>query len=233
MAIVQLLYQLQVAELGIEENRRRLAEVEARLEDDSELRDRRRLLEEKEAALRRWRGKQRDLELELRGLEGKIKSLEERLYGGRVRNPKELASLQEEEGYLHKKRGEVEDALLEAMLAVEEGEREVASLREEVRRLEVKWEEEQVSLKAERERLMSLLASLEKERASLRESLDARALSLYEELREKKGGRAVAALEGDTCQVCGVALPTSRAQRIRQEGILDFCPSCGRILCPR
>ena len=55
-------------------------------------------------------------------------------------------------------------------------------------------------------------------------------LALYEDLRHRRGGRAVAVLTGELCQGCGVTLPTNQAQQARQGEALPLCSSCERIL---
>jgi len=53
---------------------------------------------------------------------------------------------------------------------------------------------------------------------------------LYEDLRLRRAGRAVALLEGELCLGCRVTLPTSKAQQARQREDLTLCSSCERIL---
>lgn len=225
-----LLYRLQTIDLGIGSGKRRLEEVEAGLGESEELRQARRALQKAEEELNHWRTTLRDLELETKSLTAKITSAEETLYGGRVTNPKELANLQNEVSYLKRRKDELEDRQLEAMVEVEEHEAEVDSKKAGLAQIYAEWSHTQERLTEERSELEERLAHLKKERAALEKKVGAEDLALYGELCSRKGGRAVALLQGGVCQACRVALPTSQVQQARSGDSLSFCSSCQRIL---
>jgi predicted nucleic acid-binding Zn-ribbon protein len=225
-----LLYRLQTIDLEIDNGKRRLREVQADLGESEELRQARRALQKAEDELSRWRTTLRDLELETRSLTAKITSVEERLYSGRVTNPKELANLQDEISYLRRRRSDLEDRQLEAMVEVEEHEAEVDSKKASLAQIETEWTQTQKQLTEEQSELEERLAHLKKERDKLERSIRAEDLALYGELCSRKDGRAVALLQGEVCQACRVTLPTSRVQETRSGDSLSFCSSCQRIL---
>ena len=224
------LYRLQIIDLEIDERSRRLKEVKAILEGNEELGRARQALQDGEKKLSRQRTRLRDQELEMRSLANKIASVEDRLYGGHIKNPKELASRQEEVQYLKRRKGGHEDQVLEAMIEVEESEASVMEQRERLARLEEEWQETQVRLSAEQNELVNRLRQLKVKRAKLQKTIEAGDLALYEDLRRRRGGQAVALLEGDLCQACRVTLPSSKAQQARQGKTLTLCGSCERIL---
>jgi len=230
MSKAETLYRLQTIDLEIDERNRRLKEVEASLEGNEELRRIRQGMQDEEKRLSRQRTKLRDRELEMRSLVNKIASVEDRLYSGRIKNPKELANLQDEVQYLKRRKGELEDQVLEAMIEVEESEASVTERRDRLARLEEDWQEAQARLSAEQKELINRLSQLKAKRAKLQGTIEAGDLALYEDLRRRRGGRAVALLEGELCQACRVTLPTSKAQQARQGEALTFCGSCDRIL---
>jgi len=225
-----LLYRLQTIDLEITNSKRRLEEVKASLGKSEELRQARRALQKAKDELNRWRTTLRDLELEAKSLTAKITSVEERLYSGRVTNPKELANLQNEVSYLKRKRGELEDRQLEAMVEVEEHEAEVDSKKASLAQIEAEWSQTQKRLTAEQGELEERLAHKKKERVEAEGMIGAEDLALYGELYSRKGGQAVALLKGEVCQACRVTLPTSRVQQARSGDSLSFCSSCQRIL---
>ena len=96
MSRTQHLYQLQQTDLEIESVSRRLKEIAATLGESSELKRARKMVADAEAHLAECRAEMQDLDLEVNGLSQKIDTNEGRLYSGRVVNPKELASLQDE-----------------------------------------------------------------------------------------------------------------------------------------
>lgn len=230
MSKAETLYRLQTIDLEVDERNCRLKEVKASLEGSEELYQVRQALQDGEKELRQQRTKLRDRELEMQSLTNKIVSVEDRLYGGRIKNPKELANLQGEIQYLRRRKGELEDQVLEAMIEVEESEVSVTEQRERLARLEGDWQETQVRLSAEQNELISRLSQLKAKRAKLQGTIEASDLALYEDLRRRRGGRAVALLEGELCQGCRVTLPTSKAQQARQGETLTLCGSCERIL---
>jgi len=224
------LYRLQTIDLEISDGKRRLEEVEAGLGESEELRQARRALQKAEDELNRWRTTLRDLELETKSLTAKITSVEERLYSGRITNPKELANLQDEVSYLKRRRGELEDRQIEAMVEVEEHEAEVDSKKASLAQIEADWTQTQKQLTEERSELGERLAHLKKERVKLERTIRAEDLALYGDLCGRKGGQAVALLKGEVCQTCRMTLPTSQVQQVRSGDSLSFCSSCQRIL---
>ncbi len=231
MSRVELLYRLQEVDTELDAKRRRLQEVEASLGESDELFQAQTRLQQAEAAYRRWRTTLRHLELKMTALENKIKNSEQRLYSGTVRNPKELASLQQELNYLRRRKSTEEDSLLEVMIGVEE--REVAWQDAQAHRetVEATWIAGQAELSRERGELLARLAELRELRAGREGAVDGTDLSTYEDLRRRKGGTAVARLQGNLCTSCHVEVPSSWSQQARQGATLVFCGSCGRILC--
>ncbi len=230
MSKAETLYRLQTIDLEIDERKRRLKEVRAILEGNEELQRARQALQDGEKKLSRQRTRLRDLELEMRSLVNKIASVEDRLYSGHIKNPKELANLQGEIQYLKRRKGELEDQVLESMIEAEESEASVMEQQEGLARLEGEWQETQARLSAEQGELVNRLSQLKTQRAKLQKTIEASDLALYEDLRRRKGGQAVALLTGDLCQGCRVTLPTRKAQQARQGEVLTLCGSCDRIL---
>jgi predicted nucleic acid-binding Zn-ribbon protein len=224
------LYRLQTIDLEIDQKNRRLKEVKAALEGNEEVQRARPALQDGEKKLSRQRTRLRDQELEMRSLVNKISSVENRLYGGRIKNPKELANLQDEVQYLKRRKGELEDQVLETMIEVEESEASVTEQRERLARLEEEWRETQARLSAEQSELVNRLNRLKTKRTKLQKTIEAGDLALYEDLRHRRGGRAVALLEGELCLGCRVTIPTTKAQQARQGEELTLCGSCERIL---
>jgi predicted nucleic acid-binding Zn-ribbon protein len=224
------LYRLQTIDLEMDERGRRLQEVKAVLEGNEELQQVQRALQKGEKKLSRQRAKLRDRELEMRSLDNKIASVEDRLYGGRIKNPKELANRQDELQYLKRRRSGLEDQVLEAMIEVEDSEARLTEQRERLARLKEEWQETQVRLSAEQNELVNRLSQLKAKRSKLQRIIEAGDLALYEDLRRRRGGRAVALLEGELCQGCRVTLPTGKVQQVRQGEVLTRCDSCQRIL---
>jgi predicted nucleic acid-binding Zn-ribbon protein len=229
MVSVRDLYRLQQLDSEWDARQRRLLEIEAALQDDRALREARRTLETANERARRWHIKQRDLELEIQSLSDKTSRSEKRLYGGKVKNPKELADLQAEVAYLKRRRAKLEDTLLEAMIEREEAEDTRDQAQTTLEEVTFAWSTRQLDLKVEREELGERLDTIQQRREAVVLRIEAKVVATYESLREQKGGRAVADVRDDVCSGCGVAISPSVEWKLRQ-GELCTCDTCRRIL---
>jgi len=224
------LYDLQEIDLEIDAKRDALSEVVSRL-GDSEVVDQSRLsLAGDEESLADLERSQRELEREVEDLQAKAAVSEERLYGGTVKNPKELASLQEQVANLKGKMKGLDDKTLDIMSELETVHQQVSSKRQELAKVEEEWQEEQASLSQEQAELNSALATLEQKGKDLASKLDTASLELYQALRRIRQGKAVAKVEQGVCQGCRIALPMSELQRAKIGQELVQCGSCERIL---
>lgn len=231
VSVVGQLYQLQRVDSEWDERSQRLALVEESLGESGDVLRAREAVAETEGSLDKLRAQLRALDLEVSGFNDKLKKNQERLYSGRVRNPKELSGLQEEAAYLRRRTSELEDEQLELMIAIEEDEAELAERQARLRQIEATWRDDQTELRTKKEELEFRLAELEEERAGMRARLGASDLANYDDLRQQLGGTGVVCIKKGICQGCGVDVPTSMASAVaRGEGV-HYCPICNRLLC--
>ena len=120
MSRIQQLYRLQQVDSKIDQLRARLKKIEKALGDRSALLKIEQRAAKTQAAADQARKQLRQAEAKVKEQRIKIEQNEATLYGGRVRNPKELQDLQGELGALKRFLSTLEDRQLEAMLAVEE-----------------------------------------------------------------------------------------------------------------
>ena len=230
MSVVRQLHFLQLVDSESDERAERLAEVVDQLGESDDLLRARAAVSEIEGDIESLTASLRPLDLEMGGLDAKLKANQDRLYSGRVRNPKELSNLQEEASALSRRRSQLEDEQLELMIALEESEAELAERQARLLQIEATWRDEQSALVAERAHLEDRLSELEGERVALRGRIREADLVAYDDLRERLGGTALALLKGGICQVCGVDVPTRMAMAVDRGEGQHFCPVCGRIL---
>ena len=207
-----------------------LTDAEQRLLGDPELVESRRVLEEAEATLKAVRGDQRRLEDEVARLRDKIAPEEKRLYDGSVRSPKELTSIQHELEALTAQRSKFEDQLLEALAKLElaTAARQAAAAR--VRHLEATWEQQSQQLRHDAARLKAAIAAVDLRRETQKAKISPRAFQMYEDLRRRKGGLAVARTQGGACTGCRVSLPDAVRKKVFSPIFIVQCPNCERIL---
>jgi predicted nucleic acid-binding Zn-ribbon protein len=223
------LYHLQCLDGEGDALQRRLAEVEAALGESEALGQARQALEHAQALIQKWALRQRDLELEIQGLSNKTSRSEQRLYGGTVKNPKELADLQAEIAALRRRRQRLEDALLETMIEREETEAARAQAQEHLDRTRACWSAQQADLMAEQEMLQERLAEIEQARVKLLPSIEAGDITVYQALRRRKGGVAVVQVRDGACGGCGVTISSSLKWQLRQDKLV-CCDNCERII---
>ncbi len=205
-------------------------DVERRLRGNEELDAARRELATADTTLAALQKEQRRLDGEVDGLTARIEPEEKRLYDGSVKNPKELGSIQHELELLKQRRSEFEDELLTLLSRLEDAERERASAARTVARLEAAWEHTQQDLKHEAKRLGDAIDRAARKRDVQKGKVNPRSLHIYETVRQKRGGGAVARIQGGACGGCRIALPDALRRRAFSTELLAQCPNCERIL---
>jgi len=224
------LFRLQQIDSHIDQVRNRLREIEAALKDKATLDEARQNFTDAEANLAAAQKALHHTEENVKEQRVKIEQTEAALYGGKVRNPKELQDLQNESAALKRFLSTLEDRQLEALIAVEdlEGiskEKAIAlsKITAESGALDQRLGKEQASLTQE-------LKHLENERLAAASSIPTDDLSLYERLRQQRRGVAVAKVNVNTCSACGSLISPALLQTARSPSQLARCDSCGRIL---
>ena len=224
------LCELQEVDLDIEAKREALASVEGRLGESVAIVEARAALAKEQERSAELETAQRLVEWEVDDLRSKAALLEHKLYGGSVKNPKELVDLQEQVEHLKKATRDGEDRVLDIMAEMEATQARMGASTKELTRMEENWLQEQSHLSQERIDLSASLSGLEQKREELMSRIDSAGLELYHNLRGKEHGRAVAKVEQGMCQGCRIVLSMSELQRVRIAQELVQCSSCERIL---
>ena len=224
------LFALQRTDLAFDSIVARLAGVEDQLGETEELTVARERLDQCQEEVREIQARKKEMDYQAEAARVKAAEIESKLYGGTVKNPKELEDFQADLTSLRGQLGKREDALLEAMLELEEGEAVLKEAEEALAKIETSWKAEQATLRETQATLKQEIAELEAKRLDQLEGMDQVALSLYGLLRERRQGTAVAVVERGLCQGCRISLPMSILQQARAGVGLVQCVSCERIL---
>ncbi len=224
------LYQLQEIELGILRCQKRLSEIASALEDSQAVAEARARLESAQKTLSPLQTRARSLELEIQSNADKIRATDERLYSGSVRNPKELQEMQQEIQALRRRNSDLEDTLLDVMLAVEEAEAALNAARANLQQVTSDWETNNQTLLEEQTRLKNDETRLIEQRRQALNHINAENLKLYNALKPRRHNQPVAVLDGDTCAACGVEQTMAIISDLDRGVSLVKCMSCGRIL---
>jgi len=229
MTLAKTLYDLQQIDLDIQKEQDTLDDIKRQLNESETLIQARAELQAEKLHLGETEKQQRDLEYEIENLRSSIKQLNDKLYSGKEKNPKELVSLEKELEIFKTKLRQKEDDLLDIMAEIESFEDKIKINSEKLKKIEVEWRREQSELTQKEAVSADRLSDLRHQRTAMAAELTKQTLELYEVIRSRKG-QAVAKIEQGRCQGCRLNLAVNELQRARA-GDLIQCSSCGRILC--
>lgn len=176
--------------------------------------------------------RQRRLEGEVAQVDARRKAEEGRMYSGLITSEKELEALRAELGSLRSRKNELEDTELEVMERLEELTGLLATLDERRTELSGAVEELRVRRDDAAREIDTELAAQAAERDEVAAGIAGDIMELYDDLRARKSGVAVAALEGRTCAGCRLDLTAIELEETRErvEKGLARCPQCDRII---
>lgn len=224
------LYRLQLIDTQLQQAQNRLNSIDTILNDLSQFEAAEARAKEFQGILQQHQKQLRDIENQVTDQKYKIEQNESTLYGGRIRNPKELQDLQKEVASLKKYLMVLEDRQLEAMLLVEESEQAFKAADLDTKQVRGRFEEEHAHLRAEQSTLMTSKERLEVERQAAANMVPPQEQELYEQLRRTRSGVAVARITDRSCSACGSMLTPALVQAAGLATQLARCSSCSRIL---
>ena len=228
MAITKQLYELQELDTDIEHTSQTLILKTGQLGKRDTLDDAQNTLTAEQKHLAELKHARKDTEWQVDDLLNKITAAEKQLYGGTIKNPKELANLQHEINNLKNINDPLENKTLEIIEQVEAAEKNISALTADYAKLEEEWHRQQKQLAADIELLKKVLADLREKRRLLVEQIEPAVVILYEKIRQQKK-QAVSKVEQGICRACRISLSVSSLQKARS-GQPVLCGSCGRIL---
>ncbi|MCX7799029.1 MAG: C4-type zinc ribbon domain-containing protein [Fimbriimonadales bacterium] len=183
-----------------------------------------------EARVRSLQQEAKDIELQDRSVEEKIKRFEKDLYGGKVVNPREVEAIQKEIRLLKDQRGELDVRLLELWEMLPSAEAALEEPRRRVAELSRRLESEEAVLKRENQQLEEEYRQLAAARRERLEGIPQAWLARYEAIRQRQGGVAMADVTSEgMCGACGTTLPRATIEQAKA-GNIATCQECHRIV---
>ena len=228
MTQVKTLYDLQQVDLAIQREQEALDDISSHLGESQALLQAKSELIAEQQHLAETEKQQRDVEWEIEDLRGSITQLNDKLYGGKTQNPKELVSLEKENDIFKAKLRQKEDNLLDLMSEAEIIQNKIKTSGERLKELEGEWQREQEDLTRRQTEVKSRLLDLNQKRQALVSEIAPQTLELYDSVKQRKGQAVVKVAQG-RCHGCHLNLSMNEWQRARA-GALIQCSSCGRIL---
>jgi predicted nucleic acid-binding Zn-ribbon protein len=224
------LFRLQQVDRQIDRARAQLETIRKTLENDVELKAALLHVENTQVSNHRASHEMMNAEAEVDAQKIKIEQAESSLYGGNVKNPKELQDLQKDIVSLKKYLATLEERQLEAMMKAEATDQDFQNAKAELEKVQAKLGSEHGKLIEEQSALLKQLERLIEEREASIAPIESSLLQIYENLRQQKRGVAVVEVIDDACTACGTTVNASFQQNARSQKQLVNCPSCGRII---
>lgn len=225
---VRQLYQIQCLDLEIQSAEQSSAQAQARLTDNKEFQLAKTRVANSQSELDCLLQQQKENDWVISDITAKMTVASGSLYSGRVRNPKELTSLQQELDSFKRQRDPLEEQSMTFMEKVEVLQANLRKLEAEFKAAETRLFEEHKNLHALIGELVDKLIALNEKRALVAITTPPDEMLMYTDLR-KRLGIAVARIDRGTCGRCRISLSSSELQRART-GKLTQCSSCYRIL---
>lgn len=224
------LYRLQQIDSRLDQIQSRLQSIQSALAESAEVKAARERIDQTQADLRTIEQSLKQAENDALAQRIKLDEAEASLYGGSIKNPKELKDLEKDVLSLKRRMQELEDIQLDMMLKAETAREDIQKAQSGYNTLQGQVVMQNAALLSEQETLQKERETVHSRRIATIPAIDTTSLTLYESLREKRSGIAVAAVSNNECEVCGASMTPGHAQSVRTSSQLIHCPMCGRIL---
>ena len=175
---------------------------------------------------------QRKADADVEQVKGRRVRDQQRLDSGTVNNPKDLERLQHELVSLDRRIGELEDTELDVMQRLEDTQGELDTLRAQLGEIDERAGRLTVDRDKRLAELQEEATKAARDRSAAVAGMDAGLLTLYDRLREQKGGVGAALLRARRCEGCSLELNSGDLAQIAKQPADEVvrCEECGRIL---
>ncbi len=167
-------------------------------------------------------------EIDLKECEGKIAQYSVQLYS--VKNNEQYKAFLKEIEIQKKLKEELEEKMLVTLEMIENKEKEIANFVREVEEMEELTQRKIHSLEKEAAEIRKLRLAKEKERGEVFGSIEPESRAIYERIRLKKDGVAVAEILNERCSSCFNPIPAQTIILVGRRERFYYCDYCGRIL---
>jgi len=230
MSQVITLYRLQKIDSQRDRIHARLTEIEREIKEDTIIKEAHLMHNQ---ALTNQVGaheQERSTEEAVSGIQIKLEHNQSAQFGGKLHSPKELQDLQSEQAALERRRTELEEEQINAMVMLEKADIAMSEANTNLSETEQKAASRHALLRGEQTSLKTDLEKSDAERQAILSSISTDLAETYEKLRLQKKGVAVTIISDESCAACGSSLTPAGCQAARSPSKINYCPSCGRIL---
>jgi len=224
------LYMLQKVDLQIDAVEDRISVIDEELSSQDEIVESKRQLSNLQLLLENKNKEIKKIEVKVSQIFSKMKISEARLYGGNIKNPKELEDIQIEILSLKKRATSIEEDQLELMIELDEIQTQTNEHNEKLSILINEKDIQNNQLILEKEELNKDLSRLLIEREPVVNQIKTDLIKNYEKLRKTKNRLAVALINEGTCSACGNSMTPAEIQTIKSSVDEFYCKICKRLL---
>jgi hypothetical protein len=172
-----------------------------------------------------------DRELELKSVEDKKKKFETRLFAGTILNPKELDATRKEVEALARQREHLDERILNLWDEIEAAKQATEKAEKKLNATQTLCTKKLAEYQRQKDELQRTLHALQRKRDEAAAVVHPDLLQRYERSRKKHNGVGIAKVYDGTCEACGMTLPVSTIEALRDGSQLATCDACARLLC--
>ncbi len=229
---LNILVELQEAEVGILSLEKEIASVEGRVQamlaEQAEFEQR---VKDSTNKLNELKKQYRSDESEIQMIDSQVTRSKEKLRA--VKTNKEYQSTLKEIDDLKEKSSLIEDAMLENLERIEAIESEIAEQLADLDDVKQEVASKQSEIRAVGEKQRQTLAQRQQERDSIMNAIDDKLQDLYQKVKRQGGGIALAPIVETVCQQCRMNIPPQLFNELMRLDSLRMCPHCQRIMYPK
>ncbi len=174
-------------------------------------------------------GELADLELAQLGAADKIKSIEAKLYSGKIVNPREVEAYQLDVAALKRQRAKHDDRIMELLELVPPAKEVAAEVEGRIAKAKAALAAHRKSVLETQAKMQEEFKRLNSERPGAAAGIEAGLLARYESVRAKHGTGMAEIIKGRSCSGCGNHLPERTLEALKVERTVT-CEQCHRIL---
>lgn len=183
---------------------------------------------EDEERLDTLKKERRSLENEVEDLDQGIRKSNEKL--SNIKSNKEYGAALKEIEELKKRKGRIEDELLQQMEELEQVTERCKENKDKLSDLKTVFERDKKAVQEELIQIDKELKKQEKKREAIAKQADPEFLSRYQLVRERIGSSAISPVIGGVCQSCHMGIPPQMFNELMKCFELTSCPHCNRII---
>mgnify|MGYP001482957209 CR=1 FL=1 len=224
------LFNLQFIDNQIDKILDRIASIDVKINSNQEIFESEKILKSIQTKSNLKKAEISEFEFQSNILSKKLLQNNNALYDGKIKNPKELQSVEDEGISLNKRIKIFEDKIFALMLENELIDEELKTRLEIHQTLLIKKVKENDELNSEKQILMDSLDKLKTEKSPIEKQIKKELLEKYAILRETRNKLAVAAISENACSACGNMITPAEIQKIKSPIDEYYCQICKRIL---